>query len=266
MAPVNPSGPPPAPMLGQGGFAAPFPPASTTSNGPGNMAAPPPRAPSQASAAGRGGHAALPRGGAGAYARSAPHGPLSNRVPVPFQPQAMYQGFPMGPAGANNNNADDDEDSDSDDEDSTAIRLNIFTPINVRGDGNLIAMDTSATATTIAQGVVDALRCLTYGDDKGVPMIDEDGRPRPIKVNVKAPLTILGSRNLMGERAVMERLAPTVATRPAAVITKVPLTELGGPDEVAKSSENGEVNGSFKKREREGSVEADGDSKRSRVD
>ncbi|KAH7403325.1 hypothetical protein BKA64DRAFT_668810 [Cadophora sp. MPI-SDFR-AT-0126] len=263
MAPVNPSGPPPAPVLGQGGFATPFPAAPASSNGQGNMAAPPPRAPSQA---GRGGHAAQPRGGAGAYARSAPHGVLS-RPPVPFQTQAMYQGFPIGPAGANNNNIDDGEDSDSDDEDSTAIRLNIFTPINVRGDGNLIAMDTSATATTIAQGVVDALRCMTYGDDKGVPMIDEDGRPRPIKVNVKAPLTVLGSKNLLGERAVMERLAPAMASRPAAVITKVPLTEFGGPDEADKSIEKGEVNGSIKKREREGSQEAtEGDSKRSRLD
>ncbi|PVH87169.1 hypothetical protein DL98DRAFT_510027 [Cadophora sp. DSE1049] len=266
MAPVNPSGPPPAPVLGQGGFAAPFPAAPAPSNGQGNMAAPPPRAPSQGPPSGRG-HAAQPRGGAGGYARTAPHGILS-RPHVPFQPQAMYQGFPVGPAGANNNNNnDDDEDSDSDDEDSTAIRLNIFTPINVRGDGNLIAMDTSATATTIAQGIVDALRCMTYGDDKGVPMIDEDGRPRPIKVNVKAPLTVLGSKNLLGERAVMERLAPAMASRPAAVITKVPLNEVNGSDEADKSIEKGEVNGSVKKREREESQEAvEGDSKRSRLD
>jgi len=182
----------------------------------------------------------------------------------------MYQGFPMGPTAANtngNNAADDDDESDSDDEDSTAIRLNIFTPINVRGDGNLIAMDTSATATTIAQGIVDALRCMTYGDDKGVPMIDEDGRPRPIKVNVKAPLTILGSKNLMGERAVMERLAPAVANRPAAVVTKVPLNDLGGSGEADKGFEKGEINGAVKKREREESQETvEGELKRSRVD
>ncbi|KAH7330338.1 hypothetical protein BKA65DRAFT_509194 [Rhexocercosporidium sp. MPI-PUGE-AT-0058] len=118
-------------------------------------------------------------------------------------------------------------------------------------------MDTSITATKITQGVVDALRNMSYGvgDGQGVPMIDADGNPRPISVSVNAPLTVLGSKNLLGERAVMERIAPGLVNRPAANVTNTPLTEIDGPAPV-------------KKREREEIEEelAEGDSKRTRRD
>lgn len=35
----------------------------------------------------------------------------------------------------------------------------------------------------------------------GVPMIDEEGRPRPVKVKVEAAMRIEGSRNTVGHKA-----------------------------------------------------------------
>ncbi|KAH9210553.1 hypothetical protein DL95DRAFT_10256 [Leptodontidium sp. 2 PMI_412] len=237
MAPVNPSdspsGPPPAPVLGQGTFAAPVR-APAPANGQGSMAAPPARAPSQAPV--RGGLAAQARGGS--YPRPTPRCLAHLNPRFPFNTSTAHSVLNTG----NNNAQDSDSDSDSDDEDTSTIRIKIFTPINVRGDSNLIAMDTSITATQITRGVVDALRNMSYGvgDDQGVPMIDADGHPRPIKVTVSAPLTVLGSKNLMGERAVMERIAPGLMDRPAATMTKAPLTELDGPVPV-KKRERGEI-------------------------
>ncbi|CZS90653.1 uncharacterized protein RCO7_06804 [Rhynchosporium graminicola] len=194
---------PTAPVLGQGSFGA-APRAPAISGGPGSMAAPPARLPSQPAA------------------RAA--------------------------------NDDDSSDSDDDEEGLSSIRIKIFTPINVRGDGNLIAMDTAITATKIAQGVTDALFSMTYGDAQGIPMIDEDGRPRPIRVVVSAPLTVLGSKNLMGERAVMERIAPGLRDYPASAMTKASLTEIG-------------ESASVKKRERsEVEEHEEGESKRTRRD
>ncbi|KAL2067271.1 hypothetical protein VTL71DRAFT_1695 [Oculimacula yallundae] len=235
---------PPAPVLGQGSFVAPN--RAPIPGGPGSMAAPPARGPSQPPT--RGGYAHS-RGGS--YPRSA-------RVPLPVNPgppppglqTTITHGVPT-----TDDDSDSDSDSDDDDEDkSSAIHIKIFTPINVRGDGNLIAMDTSVTATKIAQGITEALRGMSYGDTQGVPLIDEEGRPRPIKVVVSAPLTVLGSKNLMGERAVMERIAPGLRGFPAAAVTKISLAEVG-------------ESGGVKKRERDGEEEdVEGESKRTRRD
>ncbi|CZT48184.1 uncharacterized protein RSE6_08848 [Rhynchosporium secalis] len=231
---------PTAPVLGQGSFGA-APRASAISGGPGSMAAPPARLPSQPAA--RGGFANS-RGGS--YPRSA-------RVPAPLPNPGnpALAGITHSVPAAND---DDSSDSDDDEEGLSSIRIKIFTPINVRGDGNLIAMDTAITATKIAQGVTDALFSMTYGDAQGIPMIDEDGRPRPIRVVVSAPLTVLGSKNLMGERAVMERIAPVLRDYPASAMTKASLTEIG-------------ESASVKKRERsEVEEHEEGESKRTRRD
>lgn len=93
------------------------------------------------------------------------------------------------------------------------------------------------TATAISRGISDALHNMSYADAQGIPMIDENGRPRPIKVTVDAPLTVLGSKNLLGERAVLERIAPGLSERPQAVMTKVAMSELEGPGAAAKKRE-----------------------------
>ena len=47
----------------------------------------------------------------------------------------------------------------------------------------------------------------------GIPMIDENGRPRPIKVEVMAETTIEGSKNVVGEKAVLAATLSSAATR-----------------------------------------------------
>lgn len=53
--------------------------------------------------------------------------------------------------------------------------------------------------------IVDALKQMSMGS--GVPMIDEEGRPRPILVEVMAVTRIDGSKNVVGEKAVLATVA-----------------------------------------------------------
>jgi hypothetical protein len=79
----------------------------------------------------------------------------------------------------------------------------------------------------------------------GVPMIDQDGRPRPITVNAVAEVHVRGSRNVLGPglRPRLAQAAPRPAPRPAP-------NNRQGP--VVKNEREGPVI----KREREGSPEA----------
>lgn len=95
---------------------------------------------------------------------------------------------------------------DEDDESPSFIDMQIFTPLVITGDNNLCTIDTSASASRIAMTVVGALRQLSIGAN-GLPMIDEQGRPRPIKIDVMADTRVEGSRNVIGERAVLTILA-----------------------------------------------------------
>ncbi|PBP22077.1 hypothetical protein BUE80_DR007054 [Diplocarpon rosae] len=198
MAPTNPSGPPPAPVLGAGSFA------------------PHPRVPPT-----------------GAPARQA--APNARMRPA-YNPPAN----------------DDDEGSEGDDEDpqpilASAITMYISVPLLIKGDSNLIALEPSLTASKVSLGVVEALKSMAYGQT-GVPLIDEEGRPRPINVHVNAATTVEGAKNLVGERAVMERIAPTLKDVPTdSRVTKMNLAQ------------------ALQKRERNGSEEpAETDSKRTR--
>ena len=101
------------------------------------------------------------------------------------------------------NNDDDDDDDEVDNR--SALSINIRAPLTITGNKNLIATDPTAAANAIANGIVTALRGLAAGS-QGVPLSDEDGRPRPLLVNVEAECTINGSENIFGERAVLSRL------------------------------------------------------------
>lgn len=46
-------------------------------------------------------------------------------------------------------------------------------------------------------------------------MIDEDGRPRPIEVQIHAEITIDGARNVIGEKAVLGSMTGMNAKRKA---------------------------------------------------
>jgi hypothetical protein len=121
---------------------------------------------------------------------------------------------------------DSDSDSDSETEESphklSEIHLKISTPLVIQGNGNLVSIDTAANATKISLGVVSALRQITSASG-GVPMIDEDGRPRPIKIDITAEVRVHGSCNIVGEKAI---LAKTVV---GGEIRKVDVKQEGGP-------------------------------------
>lgn len=80
-------------------------------------------------------------------------------------------------------------------------------------------------------------------------MIDEEGRPRPILVEVNADVKIDGSKNVVGERAVVGHLPQNGGMRRR-------------PEE-RKTEENGLVQ-VVKKRERAGSEPMEMESKRTR--
>ncbi|KAG0649557.1 hypothetical protein D0Z07_3818 [Hyphodiscus hymeniophilus] len=101
----------------------------------------------------------------------------------------------------------DFEEFDDDDERLSSIHLRINTPLTVKGDHNLIAVDAALSASKIAGAVVSALKQMSM-DEHGIPMIDENGRPRSIKVEVRAETAIDGSKNVVGEKAVLAATFP----------------------------------------------------------
>ncbi|KAF4624832.1 hypothetical protein G7Y89_g13337 [Cudoniella acicularis] len=97
------------------------------------------------------------------------------------------------------------EESDSDDDDEgrlSEIRITINTPLHVNGNDNLISVDTAANASKISTAITTALRQISTAGG-GVPLIDANGEPRPIRVDVTAEIKVVGSNNVVGDRAVM---------------------------------------------------------------
>lgn len=80
------------------------------------------------------------------------------------------------------------------------IKLSISTPLHISGKGNHVAVDPGEIGGAVAKKVVVALREAFCGG--GIPMIDEHGRPRPIKIHVAAGVQIQGEGNVVGEGAV----------------------------------------------------------------
>lgn len=106
-----------------------------------------------------------------------------------------------------NTDYSDDEDDEEEEEGPendvpgeklSSIKITIKCPLFIKGDGNLVAIDTAASANKIATGVVGALRSMSMSGH-GVPMIDEEGRPRPITVTAIAEVNIEGSKNVVGD-------------------------------------------------------------------
>jgi len=121
---------------------------------------------------------------------------LANNGNAPGPGQATIS-QPTEGTGYTTNDPDDDDNEDSN------IVLRISAPLKITGDGNLITVDPSQAAARISLGVVQAVRQISLSDS-GIPMVDHEGRPRPLKVVVKAETEIKGSKNLVGEKAVME--------------------------------------------------------------
>ncbi|PHH80076.1 hypothetical protein CDD80_2918 [Ophiocordyceps camponoti-rufipedis] len=91
-----------------------------------------------------------------------------------------------------------DSSDDSDCESLSAINLSINTSVVVSSNNNTVYLKDPATnANEIAMAVVNALRDGSCGKS-GIPMIDEDGRPRPLRIHVQAGLTVEGAGNIVG--------------------------------------------------------------------
>lgn len=88
---------------------------------------------------------------------------------------------------------------DDDDNDHNPVELRIMTTVQVEGDNNAILLTASPAehARAIAEAVTAMIR-QAGGMNGGIPMIDEEGRPRPFKIYVAAGMNIEGSGNVLG--------------------------------------------------------------------
>ncbi|QYS98806.1 hypothetical protein H0G86_005966 [Trichoderma simmonsii] len=102
--------------------------------------------------------------------------------------------------------ATEDED-DQEEENISPISLRINTSVLISKNNNLVCLtDTPAShANAIARAVVKAIQENSSGQC-GIPMIDEDGRPRPIKIEVDAGITVEGSGNIVGNEDIVNQV------------------------------------------------------------
>ncbi|KAI3530233.1 hypothetical protein CTAM01_07766 [Colletotrichum tamarilloi] len=96
-----------------------------------------------------------------------------------------------------------DAEEEDEEEESSPISLRISTRIDVASDSSLIALPYSpaSQANFIAKAIVDAIHDRDW--TVGCPLIDENGRPRPLKLEVDAGITVRGSSNVIGTEAVI---------------------------------------------------------------
>ena len=78
-------------------------------------------------------------------------------------------------------------------------------------------------------------------------MIDEEGRPRPIKVDIAAELKIDGSRNVIGEQAVLARVAGKGMEWSEKSPSSTEVSEVGSIGVKRKRAESEPVEGKGKK-------------------
>ncbi|KAK5990563.1 hypothetical protein PT974_08832 [Cladobotryum mycophilum] len=100
----------------------------------------------------------------------------------------------------------DDDDTESQ-EGISPICLRINTSVVVSKNNNLVCLsDTPAShANAIARAVVQAIQENSSGQC-GIPMIDEEGRPRPVKIEVDAGITVDGANNVVGSEDIINRV------------------------------------------------------------
>ncbi|KAF4999294.1 hypothetical protein FGRMN_2588 [Fusarium graminum] len=123
---------------------------------------------------------------------------MSGNVQRPQQPQAAFTSMLSG---------DPSDDHDETSEDSSPICLRINTSINVSRSNNIVCLTATPAeqANAIAKAVVQALHEGSSGRC-GIPMIDESGCPRPLKIEVDAGLVVEGTGNVIGSRDVIGEL------------------------------------------------------------
>lgn len=95
------------------------------------------------------------------------------------------------------------------DGDRSAITIRISTAVRVTGDNNIMRMtaDPAETARFVAQDLTKVLRGGGADERGGIPMIDEEGRPRPLRIEIEAGTEVHGQGNVLGgEDVVMKAL------------------------------------------------------------
>lgn len=88
----------------------------------------------------------------------------------------------------------------------SAITLRISTAVKVSGNKNVVCltMNPAETARVVAEAVT---RVVTRqeGGTGAIPMIDEEGRPRPLRIEIEAGLEVRGQGNVLGSEDVVLR-------------------------------------------------------------
>jgi hypothetical protein len=82
------------------------------------------------------------------------------------------------------------------------INVKISSPITIIGDANLIAIDLADIASSMANCIIRSIKDCSMAH-AGIPMIDEEGRPRPIDVQVDTGIIVRGNKNTIGENEVL---------------------------------------------------------------
>lgn len=84
----------------------------------------------------------------------------------------------------------------------SSITISISAPVTIIGHANLVAIDPVEMGINIAQSIFRSIKeCSVSG--AGMPMIDEEGRPRPIEVRMDSGIKVQGTKNIIGEKAVL---------------------------------------------------------------
>ncbi|KAM5355760.1 hypothetical protein ACJ41O_002406 [Fusarium nematophilum] len=109
----------------------------------------------------------------------------------------------------------EDQDEETASEDSSPISLRINTSVNVSRSNNIVCLAATPAeqANAIARAVVQALHEGSSGRC-GIPMIDEQGCPRPLRIEVDAGLVVEGTGNVVGSREVVGELLRRRADAP----------------------------------------------------
>lgn len=145
-------------------------------------------------------------------------------INLPLPPQHVVDAAALGWANLENyhhnrnvagseeyNQEEDEEDEDGQRSAArSAITVRISTAVRARGDGNMVCVGPAHPAD-MARVVADAVtRAITRADEEGgragvVPMIDEEGRPRPLRIEIEAGIEVRGRGNVLGGREVVMR-------------------------------------------------------------
>lgn len=85
------------------------------------------------------------------------------------------------------------------------ISLSINSSVSITNDNNLVCLSETPAehASVIAEAVVRAIHENSSGRC-GIPMIDEDGRPRPLRVEVDASVVVDGGGNIVGNQEIIQ--------------------------------------------------------------